>query len=465
MMVEKVETDVLCVGGGIAGLMAAIRAANLGSRVVIAEKGATRYSGSGRSGNDHFWCYLPEVHGSDLESFIDECMITQLGTMTASLGRTVVRTWLGRSREMALLWESWGIPMRRDGSWYLAGHSFPGRVMTHVKYQGKDQKPLLMEQALRAGVSIMDRTMVFEVCAGAEGVTGALAIDTREDRLIEFRAPAVILGTGMVVRLFPGVTPAVMGNNMRPFTSTGDGRAMAYRAGAELVNVEFFSRHVGVKNYCRSGQSTWTGVCRDPEGKPIGKYLAEPDPRYGDIIMEVDKQIFERYRQAGRGPVYMDCRGLAEGDHLALEGALIDEGNRGSSSTSKRRESTQPGTPSSSRPTSCATSASSRRTRGRRARSGASILQGTNRPSASRGRRSSDGSPGSRHPASPGAGPAALPGRMALPWMRAGSSSKRCRGEPRATTGGTRIWPSSTPWRTTAARCARRPCSGRASPT
>ena len=61
--INTIETDVLCVGGGIAGLMAAIRAAELGAKVVVAEKGNTLTSGAGGLGNDHFLCYLPDVHG------------------------------------------------------------------------------------------------------------------------------------------------------------------------------------------------------------------------------------------------------------------------------------------------------------------------------------------------------------------------------------------------------------------
>jgi len=326
---EKVTADVLCVGGGIAGLMAAIRACDCGATVVIAEKGATRYSGSGRIGNDHFWCYLPEVHGPDLNAFIKECMITQLGNMTSNLGPAVVRTWLECSYDMVKLWDSWGIPMKHNGEYHFSGHSFPGRVMTHLKYKGRNQKPVLTDQALKRGARIMDRVMIFELLGGPGGITGALGMDTRDGRLIEFQAGSVILGTGAVVRLYPGVTPANMGNNTRPFTLTGDGRAVAYRAGAELVNVELFSRHAGVKNFCRSGQGTWAGVCRDPEGRPVGKYVNKPNIKYGDMIIEVDKQIFERYQQTGRGPVYMDCTGLSESDHAYLIEGLLNEGNIG----------------------------------------------------------------------------------------------------------------------------------------
>ena len=61
--VEWRDTDFLCVGGGIAGLMAAINAAEQGMDCVVLEKADTRRSGSGGLGNDHFICYIPEVHG------------------------------------------------------------------------------------------------------------------------------------------------------------------------------------------------------------------------------------------------------------------------------------------------------------------------------------------------------------------------------------------------------------------
>jgi succinate dehydrogenase/fumarate reductase flavoprotein subunit len=329
MKIEKVITDVLCIGGGIAGLMAAIRARELGAKVVIAEKGATKYSGSARAGNDHFWCYIPEAYGSNMELFIKECMLTQLGYMLSGLGHRVVRTWLDKSYDIVRLWDEWGIPMKHDGKWEFSGHSFPGRVMTHLKYKGQNQKPVLTEQALKRGAEVKDRVMVFDLLGGADGVTGALGVDTREDRFIEFRAKSVLLGTGSTGRIFPNIIPACMGNNARPFTLSGDGRAMAYRLGAELVNMEMINRHAGVKNYCRSGQATWSGVCRDSEGKPIGKYISKPDKRYGDIVIEVDKQIFDRYLQSGKGPVYMDCTGISDENLEYLIRGLENEGNLG----------------------------------------------------------------------------------------------------------------------------------------
>lgn len=324
-----VEADVLCVGGGIAGLMGAIRAAELGGRVLIVEKGNTKYSGSGRAGNDHFWAYIPEYHGDDVDLFIKETMYGQLGYLLSGLSPKVVRTWVERSAEMVEYWDAWGIPMKRNGKIDFSGHAFPGRMLTHVKYKGANQKKVLVEQALKRGVEIHDRVMVFDLLSDANGVCGIIGIDTRKDRLIAVKAKSVLLGTGVLIRLYPNVTPALMANNTRPFTITGDGRAMAYRAGAELSNMEMISQHAGIKNYSRAGQGSWPGVCSTPDGKPVGKYLTKPDIRHGDIIMEVDKRIFQRHADAGTGPVYMDCRGITPEEHDYLVRGLRNEGNTG----------------------------------------------------------------------------------------------------------------------------------------
>ena len=70
MKEEILEADVLCVGGGIAGLMAAIRAGELGAKVIVAEKANSLRSGAAGMGNDHFQCYIPEVHGTDVKTIV-----------------------------------------------------------------------------------------------------------------------------------------------------------------------------------------------------------------------------------------------------------------------------------------------------------------------------------------------------------------------------------------------------------
>jgi len=90
-----IKTDVLCIGAGIAGLMAGIRASEKGVKTVIVEKGHALHSGRGRGGNDHFWCYIPEVHGNDLDFFLKESLkIPKLKTMQSGTAYNVLRAFL-----------------------------------------------------------------------------------------------------------------------------------------------------------------------------------------------------------------------------------------------------------------------------------------------------------------------------------------------------------------------------------
>ena len=328
MKEQLVQADVLCIGGGIAGLMAAIRAGELGAKVIVAEKGNVIHSGRGRAGNDHFWCYIPEVHGSDMEAFLKECLKgPKLKLMQTGANMKVLRTFLERSFDIVKLWESWGIPMKYQGRWEFAGHSFPGDVLTHLKYGGHKQKSVLTEKALEQGAEIMNRVMVFDLLRDGDRIVGALGSDTRQERITEFQAKAVILGTGCLDRLYPAPVPAWMASIPGNLTLTGDGRAMAYRAGGVIVGPEVPKRHVGPRYFSRFGQATWIGVLRDAQGNPIGPYVTKPNRLYGDMTPEVKGVFLEDYMKSGRGPVYMDCRGISDEDYEYMMHWLVHEGN------------------------------------------------------------------------------------------------------------------------------------------
>jgi succinate dehydrogenase/fumarate reductase flavoprotein subunit len=325
---KRVQADVLCVGAGIAGLMAGIRAAEKGARVVLAEKGHALHSGRGRGGNDHFWCYIPEIHGPDLDLFMRECLKgPKLKTMQSGTASRVLRAFLEKSFDIVRLWHQWGIPMRYQGRWDFAGHSFPGDVLTHLKYEGRDQKKILIQKARDLGVEIVNRVMVFDLLRDPERIIGAIGIDTREDTLVVFKAKAVVLGTGCLDRLYPPPTPAWMPSIPGNLTLTGDGRAMAYRAGAEIVSPEMPKRHVGPRYFSRFGQATWIGVLRDPHDKPIGPYVTRPNRVYGDMTPEVRGVYLEELFKTGQGPVYMDCRGISKEDYEYMMHFMWHEGN------------------------------------------------------------------------------------------------------------------------------------------
>lgn len=318
------ETDVLCVGGGIAGLMAAISAAESGARVLVAEKANTTHSGCGGTGNDHFRCYIPEFHGTDINPIVEEVKNSQAGN-----GRTTnaVRLWMQKSFDIVKLWDSWGIPMKYKGAWEFAGHAFPGHPFTALKYSGLQQKPVLTSIARQKGVQIVNRAAVFDLLHQNDRITGAVGLDVRENNLLSFSAKSVILATGPCVRLYPAITPGWNFNRANCPASTGDGRAMAYRAGAELINIELPQRWAGTSYFARCGKATWVGVIRDPQGNPVGPFVNKPDRKYGDAIADVYHSLFADYSKQNKGPLYMDCRGASDEDISYMTYFLAQEGN------------------------------------------------------------------------------------------------------------------------------------------
>jgi succinate dehydrogenase/fumarate reductase flavoprotein subunit len=322
---KVLKTDVLIVGGGIAGLMAAIRAKESGAKVVLVDKANTLRSGSAGTGCDHFRAYIPEFHGPDMDPVVEEVFHSQAGWTRS---KEFVRTWMERSFEIVKLWDSWGIPMKYKGKWEFAGHAVPGGIFSTLKYAGQNLKPILTREARKRGVEIVNRVMLLDLLRDG-GIVGGVGVDTRADNVITFLAKGVVLGTGGCVRLYSSPTPGWMFNRADSPHTTGDGRAMAYRAGAELVNMEIPARWAGPKYYARCGKGTWVGVLKDPQGRPVGPFVTKPDRKYGDAISDAYKSLFEDYSRSGKGPVYMDCRDITPEDYRYMMYWMSHEGNTG----------------------------------------------------------------------------------------------------------------------------------------
>lgn len=318
------ECDLLVVGGGIAGMMAAISSAERGLNVIVADKSNVRYSGAGATGNDHFQCYIPEYHGDDFDAWIEEFQTGQQATIRDI---EFVRVWMSRSFEMVKRWDEWGIPMKYNGRWEFAGHGMPGDMLNHLHYAGKHQKKILERQARKRGVEIVNRVMCIDLLKKDGRVCGAIGIGTRDGAIHVFRSRGVVLSTGSAIRLYSGCTPASLFNARLCPNCTGDGRAMAYRAGADLASLEIPVFRCGPVYLARAGKATWGGVLRDPHGKPVGPFVTEPDNKYGDPVVDVYQDIFINYRDTAKGPVYMDCTGLGKEGVDYMTWWLDNEGN------------------------------------------------------------------------------------------------------------------------------------------
>ena len=318
--------DVLVMGGGIGGLMAAIAAADAGARVIVAEKADTRRSGSGATGNDHFVCYIPEVHG-DFEGFMKELHQTQAGL---NADEPVLRAFAARSFEVAQDWHRWGINMRLNGQWTFEGHAYPGHMRTHLKYDGHDQKKILTREAKKRGVVIANKTPVTELLTDGEGrICGAIAISVADTEPVMklFRTRAVITATGSANRIYSSCTPGWMFNVAGCPACTGTGVAAPYRVGAALVNMDVPGIPAGPKYFSRAGKGTWIGVLRDFRGNSVGPFVTKPSRQHGDITSDVWPSVFRDKQKDGSGPIYMDCSELSEEDMQYLYWAFTCEGD------------------------------------------------------------------------------------------------------------------------------------------
>lgn len=325
---EIIKADVLVVGGGIAGLMAAIAAADKGAgEVVVAEKANTKRSGSGATGNDHFLCYIPEIHGDNMEPIVREVHESLVGGYHDD---THTRRFLEMSFDRVKSWDEWGIQMRPNGNWEFMGHAFPGRPRVWLKYAGHNQKLVLTKEAKKRGVKIINHLPIADVIVNNGRTVGAIGLDVSKAEPVMklISAKNVILTTGSASRLYPPQgSPGLLFNVAFCPACTGGAQAMAYRAGAKLVNLEFPNRHAGPKFLARCGKSSWIGVYKDPHGKTIGPFVTKPTRELGDITADVWNSVFTDMMKSGRGPAYIDCTETAQEDIDYMLWSLEHEGN------------------------------------------------------------------------------------------------------------------------------------------
>ncbi|WP_424140034.1 FAD-binding protein [Roseomonas chloroacetimidivorans] len=229
------DADVVVAGAGGAASRAALSAAQAGARVLLLAKAPLHSGGSSVHGASEIMGInaaagfgderdAPEVHYEDT-------MRLARGFVDASLVRVLAEEAPSRIRELVEL----GVPFDRNGNRYsLIRSDFNsyGRAMTAQGRTGRAIVDALTGAVVEAGVRVEAPCMLADILRDAEGhVCGALAWDLTRHRFLHIRTPAVVLGSGGVHGAFSQqVSTAEM---------TGDGQAIAFRHGAELVNLEF----------------------------------------------------------------------------------------------------------------------------------------------------------------------------------------------------------------------------------
>ena len=347
--VISLETDVLIIGGGLAGCMAAIKASEYDVSVTIAEKANTLASGCAGSGIDHMWAYIPPVHekmGYTLEDLIES---HTRGIANGFINGDLIHFIARESYNRMLDLEGFGLTFRYEDSKipgnFRVVHQFHSEPSA-FNFDGRDVKVNLTREAKRRGVNIINRVTVVELLSSSDGhVSGALGVGTRDGKLYVFKAKAVVLSTGRINRLSRSVT-GVWGNHRIPVNETGDGRAMAFRAGIPLINMEFLSpANFSIGNFeinLGSPRNTTqpAGSVVDANGEIIvprtsfynweslGKEKAEfpsVSGKQDPSSPRVRPHYFQLHNQ-GKGPFYLDLTGGTEEEIRYIEWSISHEG-------------------------------------------------------------------------------------------------------------------------------------------
>jgi succinate dehydrogenase/fumarate reductase flavoprotein subunit len=247
--VNEVTTDVLVIGGGVAGLRAAISAAQKGVKVAVAERGHAKRSGSGGAGVDHW-------HGA----VTNPCSRVTPEDYTLGCYESM-RGWTGGNVRYIITKESWDTLLEcekmgvqiRDERDEFKGANFRDektKLMFAYDYQSKhiirvwghDIKVKIYEEARRIGVDIYNRMMVTSLLneGGRQGgrIIGATAVNTRTGEFYVFRSKATVIATGGAGRLTFFAPELTASAAMADMNSAGVGQAIGWNAGAEFVCME-----------------------------------------------------------------------------------------------------------------------------------------------------------------------------------------------------------------------------------
>jgi len=335
--IREHSCDVCVVGGGLAGCMAAIRAAELNDSVVLVDKSNPERSGCAGTGLDHIWGYFPEVQGRE-EVSLEQMVEDHTRNVAQGLvNRRMLHYIAATSYDRILDLERFGARIRFEDS------TLPGKLRLQYQmhacrntlhFEGRDIKRILTTAVRKSGARILDRMMVTEVLTRDGEAVGVAGYGTRDGKIHRIRAKAVIMTTGRVNRLYkpyPGLTFAIR----MPPALTGDGKAAIFRAGAELINMEFLSipGRWSSRNLIRGGGLP-TGSYQPPGvgvnalGEVIRRRNHEVGSKtvYGTAKTFATGRSFQGELEAGRGPIYADMSWGSEEDQRYMLWAIENEG-------------------------------------------------------------------------------------------------------------------------------------------
>ena len=193
-------------------------------------------------------------------------------------------------------------------------------MMIGMRVHWNKIKPKLHSACVKRKVNILQRTMVTDLLTHDGRIVGATAVNIRTGEFIVIKAKATALSCGGMGRLYSPETPLTWKYKLRyhmcPASNGGNGPAMAYRAGAELANMEISGWAFRIRDdpTISFGNFTWNdGI--------TAKYLTWDGEEFG--YNNAPKYI--ELEQRGQTPVYNSLTHLPDDFHKRIEVAYADE--------------------------------------------------------------------------------------------------------------------------------------------
>jgi adenylylsulfate reductase subunit A len=315
---QVVETDILIIGGGTAGCLAAVEAREKAPQldVVIVEKAHIERSGCLAAGMNAINAYLHP--GETPESFVRFVRADSMGLIREDVVLAAAKE-INRAVQKV---ESWGLPIKKD---QFGRYERRGRW--NVKINGESLKPIIAKAAESSGAKVFNRVVVTNLLTERKTVIGALGFNIRNGQFYVFKSRATIVATGGASGLYRPNNPGGAHHKIwYPPFNTGTGYAIGIRAGAEMTSFEMRFIALRTKDSIAPTGTLVLGFGARQVNAQGEQFMEKKFGHLGGDAAPTPIRVYGPTQEikAGRGPCYLDTTHLNQKQVRELKVAYLD---------------------------------------------------------------------------------------------------------------------------------------------